>query len=90
MEGSTMGNHRSRTVEWVLRAVEVAAVFSAMSWALFWALTHRRSALAAPRTPPSEAEDLTPIVVGPGDQLDSDDPDGGGALERSRRRRHID
>src|SRR6185312_8077517 len=60
MEGSTMGNHRSRTVEWVLRAVEVAAVFSAMSWALFWALTHRRSALAAPRPPPAEAEDLPP------------------------------
>ncbi len=85
-----MRNDRSKTVEWVLRAVEMMAVFSAMSWALFWAVTHRRSASRGPRSRRVQVGDLPPVVLGTSHRLDSDDPDGGGALERSRRRRHID
>jgi hypothetical protein len=68
-----MSNHRRQTVEWLLRAVEMAAVFSAMSWALIWVATHRRSA----------------VETAPGHRLDSADPDGAASLERGRRRRHI-
>jgi hypothetical protein len=85
-----MAKHRRRTVEWMLRAVETVAVFSAMSWALFWAMTHRRS--ASPRRGSRRARigEMPPVVMSPGQRLESDDPDGGGALERGRRRRHID
>jgi hypothetical protein len=85
-----MPNHRRRTVEWLLRAVEMVAVFSALSWALVWVVTHRRSALPGPRSRRAQIRDLPDVVVGPGHRLDSDDPDGAASLERGRRRRHID
>jgi hypothetical protein len=72
-----MSNHKRKAIEWVLRGVEMVAVFSAMSWVLFWAATRGRQPVA-------------PSARGPGHWLDSDDPDGAAALERSRRRRHID
>ncbi len=85
-----MSNHKRRTVEWLLRAVEMAAVFSALSWALIWVVTHRRSALPDPRSRRAEIEAVPRAVLGPGHRLDSDDPDGAASLERGRRRRHID
>ena len=85
-----MANHKRKTVEWTWRAVEMMAVFAAMSWGLFWVITHRRSALPGPRTQRAQLEGAPPVGTGPGHRLDSDDPDGSSSTERSRRRRHID
>ncbi len=77
-----MSNHKHRTVEWVLRGVELVTVFVAMTWALLWAATrrsHRR-----------RLEGSAFAAAGLGRALDLDDPDGGASMERSRRRRHID
>jgi hypothetical protein len=86
-----MSNHKRKTIEWLLRGVEMGAVFSAMSWALFWVVTHRRR-LASPERPlQGTAIGVAPVAeMRPGHRFDSDDPDGGASLERSRRRRHID
>lgn len=77
-----MSNHKHRTVEWVLRGVELVTVFMAMTWALLWAATRRsrRRRFEGPAF----------ATTGPGHALDLDDPDGGASMERSRRRRHID
>ncbi len=86
-----MWNHRRKMVDWVMRAVEMAVVFSAMSWALLWMMTHRRrSALSGRPSQRAQLEDASLGPLGPGHRLDSDDPDGAASLERSRRRRHID
>jgi len=86
-----MSNHKRETVEWLLRGVEMAAVFSAMAWAVVWAVTHRRRLVSSERPLQGTASGVAPRAETlPGHRLDSDDPDGAASLERSRRRRHID
>jgi hypothetical protein len=86
-----MSNHKRETVEWLLRGVEMAAVLSAMAWSLFWVVTRRRRLASPERPPQGTAIGVAPVAeMRPGNRFDSDDPDGGAARERSRRRRHID
>jgi len=87
-----MWNHERRTVEWISRRGETVVVFLAMSCALFWAATRWRRPNLSSRRPRRGAQfgDVPQVPTGAGHWLDSDDPDGGAAPERSRRRRHID
>jgi len=86
-----MSNHKRETVEWLLRGVEMAAVFSAMAWAVVWAVTHRRRLASSDVHCKAQRAGVAPRVeTVAGHRLDSDDPDGAASLERSRRRRHID
>jgi len=87
-----MWNHERKTVERMWRGGETVVVFLAMSWALFWAATRWKRPILPSRRLRRGARlgDVPPAATDPGHWLDSDDPDGSAALERSRRRRHVD
>lgn len=88
-----MSRSNGRVVEWMLKKLDVVVVFGAMTWAVIWVRTKREEAAAPPRwrsslrRPPERKGFEAPGTAGwPG----AEDPDGGAAWDRARRRRLID
>ena len=87
-----MSRENGRVVEWMLKRLELLTVFAAMTWTLGWIRTNS-GAVAAPRPRPESRrafERPSFVPPGTGSWPGAEDPDGGAAWDRARRRRLID
>ena len=86
-----MSRDNGRVVEWMLKQLELLTVFTAMTFALDWIRTHGAEVTTRRRRPSRRASER-PRFETPGTGIwpGPEDPDGGAAWDRARRRRLID